>query len=51
MIARLSCVTIGLGITTLKQEGISQKTLLNSWVGLMCSLMWGIVMLGWICWG
>ena len=39
MIARLSCVIIGLGIIILKRGGTSLKTRLNSWVGLMCLLM------------
>ena len=51
MIARLNSAIIGLGIITPRRDGISLKTRLNSWEGLMCLLMWGIPMRGWMCWG
>ena len=52
MIARLSCVIIGLGIITPRRGGISLKTLLGSYLeNLTFLLMLGIPMLGWIYWG
>ena len=50
MIVRLNSATIGLGIITLKQDGISLKTLLNSWAGLIYSLMLVIRIGGWMYW-
>ena len=43
MIARLSCVIIGLGIITLRREGISLKTRLGSYLENLISLLMSVI--------